>query len=351
MNNNRNRNTNSGYPYRSSYGSSRARQQKRTPATSGFDLSQFPWQPFVAVAFGVIGMVIFSVALTMFTGHGNKAGASGQPNQMAPYAAVPDETSSSPEETAAAVQTDVYVPKADFTGTWQKTDVYESEKATLTITDQDELSFHFTMKIWNGKKTASVSGKANFTGSDSAAYTQGLASISFQRGTQYLSVYHTGDTAELGIAQSFEPDGKYTTDTPNYYTKKETSSYDYNVYQSDAVVKALSATLTKDDYDLYKEMMSQGLQSPIDYERTLDKNGKQVNVDEELKCVKYYAHLNSIGADMIFICSDSGQIYVLLYDSEEMRYYTNDKNYTSKMPNAFQVVANAKHMMPVYNKK
>lgn len=331
------------------YRSGVRRQQGRA---SGAAIQNFPWQLFVAVGFAVVGIIIFSVALTMLTGSkakdNSKANAalyvSDSSTRGDTVVAFDDEEDVSSEDLSG-------IEKADFTGVWHKTDVYESEKAILTVTAQDEASFHFTIKMWNDKKTVSVSGIAYFTGSDSAAFTQGLASITFERGTQYMSVYHSGSNADLGFTDDYKTDGKYTTGTPNYYKTEEAVSYDYNVYKSDAVVKALSSTLSADDYSLYQQMMSEGLQSPIAYERTVDKNGKKVNVDAELNCVKYYANLSSIGEDMIFICSGSGKIYVLFYDSAQMKYYTNDKNYAAKMPSAFQAVATAKKMTPSMNYK
>lgn len=344
MGDNRYANRNSDYR-----GGSRHTQSQVHTSSSNTALEKFPWQLFAAVAFAVTGLVIFSVALTMLTG-GNKDGQ-GSDNDSHLY--VSDSTSHNGtviafDDTEASSEDLTDLEKADFTGTWQKTEIYESEKATLTITDQNEVGFGFTMKIWNAKKTASISGTAYFTGSNSAAYVNGLSSITFERGTQYISIYHTGNNSDLGISDDFKTDGRYTTGTPNYYKAEETSGYDYNVYKSDAVVSALSSTLSAGDYALYQEMMSQGLQSPIAYERTLDKNGKKVNVDAELNCVKYYAHLNSTGSDMIFICSNNGKIYVLFYDSEQMRYYTNDKSYSTKMPSAFHAVATAKGMKPKY---
>ena len=114
------------------------------------------------------------------------------------------------------------------------------------------------------------------------------------------------------------------------------------------MVKALSATLSAEDYALYREMMDKGLKSPIPYERTLDKNGKKVNVDTQLNAVKYYAYLSSIAADMIFICSNDAKIYVLFYDTEEMRYYTNDKAYATQMPASFQAVEKANNQKAVF---
>lgn len=353
MSNDRNADRNAGYR-----GSTRSRQDKVYAASSGVTFENFPWQLFAAVAFAIIGIVIFSVALTMLTG-GSRSKTDNTGN-TAPLYVSDSKTQGSTivafddtddEDTDVSSQDIANVEKANFTGTWQKTDVYETEKATLTITDQNDVGFSFTMKLWSSKKTASVSGTAYFTGSDSAAYTKELASITFERGTQYISAYHTGNYADLGLSDDFKIDGKYTSGTPNYYKAEKTDGYDYDVYKSDAVVKALSSTLSADDYPLYKEMMTNGLQSPIPYERTVDKNGKQVNVDAELNCVKYYASLNSLGMNMIFICSDSGKIYVLFYDAAQIRYYTNDKAYSTKLPSAFQAVAKAKGITPVMNYK
>lgn len=345
MGDNRNANRNRGYLDSVPYRNTPDRQRNAPSPSLGIHLSKIPWEPFLGVAFAVVGIVILSVAVTMLT---NSSHSPQDNTSLTPaYTAENNRDALSTDELAVTSQTQAYVEKADFTGKWQKTDVYETEKATLTVTDQDELSFQFTLKLWNGKKTASLSGQANFTGADSAAYLQGNGVIYFQRGTQYMTVYHSGDNADFGIAAGFHPDGKYTDGTPDYYTKQDTNGYDYHVYQSDAVVKSLSSTLSKDDYALYQEMMRDGLQSPIAYERKVDKNGNQVNVDAELDCVKYYAHLNAIGKDMIFICSESGKIYVLFYDVEEIRYYTNDKSYSAKMPQAFQAVANAKGITPV----
>ncbi|MBQ1555960.1 MAG: hypothetical protein IIZ68_11005 [Clostridia bacterium] len=312
---------------------------------------RIPWQPFLGVAFAVVGIVILSSAAAML--RKGQRRPTYPPDNTAAYAGVTspgstvdDDLSVTPDETPSSA-VPVNVEKADFTGTWHKTDVYENQKATITVTDQNDMSFQFTLKLWNGKKTATISGEANFTDTDAAAYLQGAGVLYFQRGTQYMSVFHSGSNADFGIADGFQIDGKFTDGTPSYYTKQETKGYDYQLYQSDRIVKALSATLSKDDYALYQEMMKDGLQSPIAYERKVDKNGNKVNVDAELDCVKYYAHLNSIGKDMIFICSDSGKIYVLFYDVEEMRYYTNDKSYSTKMPKAFQAVADAKQIEPL----
>jgi hypothetical protein len=218
----------------------------------------------------------------------------------------------------------------------------------LTISRQDNESFDFTLKIWNGDKSESVSGTASYTGENTAVFKQDTASITFDYGTKYLSVYHTGQNSALGFSTSVTIDGKFTTGTPNYYKEEQSNNYDYNTYKSDAVVKALKSTLSSDDYSLYTDMMSKGLMSPIPYERTSDKNGKNVNVDAELDCVKYYAAMSNLGTNMVMICSNTGKIYLIFYDAYEMRYYTNDSNYSSKMPKSFQTIADAKGIKPIY---
>ncbi len=257
-----------------------------------------------------------------------------------------DEDISSEEVSSEEVSSAISQPS--FEGTWKKTDVYETAKATLTISEQTDDGFEFTFKIWANSKTSSISGTASFTKAKVAVYKKGKASLTFEYGSKYLSVYHSGTNSALGFSDAVTIDGKLTKGTPNYYKKEETNTYDYNAYKSSAVVKALKSTLSAGDYELYQELMSKGLKSPVAYERTVDKNGKKINVDSELKCVKYYAHLNNIGMNMILICSNNGKIYVLFYDAEEMRYYTNDKNYASKMPKSFQTTAQSTGLTPIF---
>ncbi len=246
-------------------------------------------------------------------------------------------------------------PKTEsFIGVWYKSGVEESQKSVFTVTMQYNDSFEFRLEIWNGKESAAISGTAFYTDETHADYSpKKNVKLSFERGSGFVNITHTGSNSSFGIGKNYSIDGKFTESEQEYSVESETSSdtavsYDYNIYKSDAVVKALSNTLSTEDYELYKEMMKKGLKSPIDYERTKDKNGKLVNVDAELNAVKYYAHLNSKGYDMIFICSEDAKIYVLFYNSEEVIYCTNDKKYSSKMPASFQAVAKAKGIEPTY---
>ena len=305
---------------------------------------------YVGIGVALLAVVLIAVSVTILNSR-NKDN-----QQTAPLPVVSD---SSRPESATVVgfddsdedepeTTQTTVAYVSLAGKWRRTDVYESQKATFTAEAEEDGSFSFTLKIWSDDKTVTITGSAVYVSENTAVYKESAASITFEKGSQYLSVYHSGKNKAFGIAEDFVIDGKFTQKTPKYIEKEDTAEYDYQIYQTGEVVKALSDTLSADDYALYREMMSKGLKSPIAYERTLDKNGKKVNVDSELNAVKYYAHLSGNASDMIFICSNDAKIYVLFYDAQEMRYYTNDKKYASKMPASFQAVEKASHLKAVF---
>lgn len=349
---------NSNYNRRSS-GRSGSRNYNRRRSSRSNKAGCFSSLVVITLTIFIATVVLFAIAIAMLkagqnenNGHENVSSSLSSQVSSNQDTVVPfdDETSSdevsSEEVSSEEVSSEPSHPS--FEGIWKKTNVYESAKATLTISKQTDDGFSFTLKIWGSGTTSSISGTASFTKEKIAVYKKSSASLTFDYGSKYLSVYHSGTNKALGLSSKVTIDGKFTKGTPNYYEEEEVNNYDYNVYKASKVVKALKSTLSADDYELYTELMEKGLMSPIAYERTVDKNGKKINVDTQLKQVKYYANLNSIGMNMIMICSNSGKIYVLFYDVEEMRYYTNDKSYASKMPKSFQDVADSKGMKPIF---
>ena len=278
--------------------------------------------------------------------------ASQSDSSAATIVEIPEDETDPSDEASSKMETQ------SFVGTWYKTDVSASQRATFAVTMQYEDGFEFRLEIHNGDETAVISDTAFYTDETHAEYTtKKKKKLTFERGADFVTISHTGTNSSFGIRDQFTIDGTFTELEPAYSEDTTTTTttapaekvtYDYNIYKSDATVQALSSTLSSEDYALYKDMMKNGLKSPINYERTTDKNGKLVNVDAELNAVKYYAHLNSNGYDMIFICSDNANIYLLFYNSEEIIYYTNDKNYSSKMPSSFQAVAKAKDIKPTF---
>ena len=242
-----------------------------------------------------------------------------------------------------------------FIGTWYKEDVHASDKAILTITMQYQDSFEFRLEIWNGSESAVISDTAFY---DSKKTTDDVTvaeyspkkktALTFRHDGTAIEISHTGKNSVFGIGDKFAIDGRFTEEEPKYIVDEPENNYDYYLYQSDSVVSALKETLSSEDYKLYQKMMDNGLKSPIEYERTTDKNGELVNVDPELNAVKYYAYLPDQAMDMIFICTEDAKIYLLFYDSSEIIYCTNDSKYASKMPESFQAVAKAKGITPTY---
>ena len=263
---------------------------------------------------------------------------------------MPEDENESDESASSRLMTQ------SFVGTWYKTDVPQSQKAEFIVTMQYEDSFEFRLEIWNEDKSVAINETAFYIDETHAQYSpKQNSNIIFERGTDYINITHNGSNSSIGIGKKYNIDGKFTLMKPDYAseatatsTQTSNSTYDYNIYKSDATVSALSGTLSSDDYALYKDMMKNGLKSPIDYERTTDKNGHLVNVDSQLNAVKYYAHSNSNGYDMILICSDNANFYLLFYNNEEIIYYTNDKKFSSKMPESFQAVAKAKDIKPTF---
>ena len=257
---------------------------------------------------------------------------------------IDDETDDWEEDDVASVK-----ENAIFQGTWYKTDVDTDQRATLTVSMQYADSFEFSYQVWSGKNSKTVSNTAFYTDETHAEYSpKKNVKLIFERTEEGVTITHKGSNSALGFTDKYKIDGKFNEIEPELPEDEPTGSYDYYLYQSDAIVKALKETLSDDDYALYQDMMENGLMSPIDYERTTDKNGNPVNVDEELNAVKYYAHLSSREYDMIFICSENANIYVLFYNSDEVIYCTNDRNYYKKMPASFQAVADSKGVKPTF---
>ena len=320
---------------------------------------KLPVSVFFGIGVTVIAVMILIISISIDSNKSKNRAQSYADSETSPsdingatIVEVPDDDENDPDGNTDSSR----LVTQSFIGLWYKTDVDEANKATFTVTMQYVDSFEFRMDIWNGTKSAAISGTAFYTDETHADYTpKKNAKIVFERGADYVNVTHTGSNSSFGVSTNFMIDGKFTEQEPEYAAESNASSesvatvtYDYDIYKSDEVVNALRQTLRSDDYELYDEMMTNGLKSPIDYERTKDKNGRLVNVDAELNAVKYYAHLSDNGYDMIFICSDTANIYVLFYNSEEIVYYTNDKNYSSTMPASFQAVAKAKNIKPTF---
>lgn len=346
------------------YSSNRSEYRKSSYRPPENDGEKLPVSVFIGIGVTAVAVIALIISISINSGKSKKPSTyinDSESNTDANSAAIVEISEDSDEYDEFDENSSSKLSAQSFVGTWSKTGVPEDQKATFTVTMQYDDSFEFRLEMWNDGKSAVITDTAFYTDETHAEFTpKKKKTIRFERGTDYVLITHTGSNSSFGIGDKFAIDGRFSETDPNNTTDTTTTTgtttttaaqkntYDYNLYKSDAVVEALTKTLSSDDYALYKDMMKNGLKSPIDYERTTDKNGNLVNVDAELNAVKYYAHLNSSGSDMIFICSDNADIYVLLYNSEEIIYYTNDKNYSKKMPASFQAVAKAKDIKPIF---
>lgn len=229
-------------------------------------------------------------------------------------------------------------------GTYNRTNVSRNEAATLKIEQQDQTGFAFTLNVNGGE----VSGYAYFNGANTAAYelAEGLIGFTFENNS--VKVYHTMQISNFGGASA---DGTYIAGTPTYNEETSAASaYDADIRTADTTQAALKSIMSKSDYSLMNSIFADGV-CPVyqNSELTLDKNGKEVLVDSQMKAVKYYAFVNGTGEELVLICSNSGKVYIGICDGGEYRYYTNDDNYKTTAPSSISGQAATKNMQLRYS--
>ena len=327
---------------------------KRTSQTNN-DEEKYPITFYLGIAITIITVIILIISIII---NSNKpkhrqSGADDYTSDSDITDAMIVDVSEDPEEIDEDVSSQIAYKS--FVGTWYKADVEKSQKAILTVTSQFQDGFEFKLEIWNGSESTILKDTA-FYSSDKSSEEKTFAEFSPKKKTTMTFIYsednivisHTGKNSAYGINDKFMIDGKFTADEPEYSENTVDTKYDFNLYKSDLINSTLKDNLSAEDYELYQNMMKNGLKSPIDYERTTDVNGNLVNVDSELNAVKYYAYLSDLATDMIFICTDDGMFYLLFYNSEEVIYCSNDSNYSANMPQSFQSVAKTLGIKPTF---
>ena len=132
-----------------------------------------------------------------------------------------------------------------FEGTWYKSDVEAPQKAVFSVSMQYQDSFEFRLEIWNGSNSAVISDTAFYTDETHAEFSpKKKVALTFERGTDYVIITHKGKNADFGIGADYAIDGRFTETEPEYETESAVqTSYDYYLYQSEAVVEALKETV------------------------------------------------------------------------------------------------------------
>lgn len=248
-----------------------------------------------------------------------------------------------------------YIP--EIAGEWFRTGVSQEAPATLEISEVTETGFKFQLHARNMTKSGSIGGEASFNGIQEATFVNSDtgASIIFAIADYTITVSHTSTDTDLGCDDTVTYDGTYSMDSPVY---TDVSSDTSSVASQSAVELNLTKDLRKDstivnnikklmsasDYNLYKNIMTdENIRDNYPQaEVQTDKNGNQIWVDSELNAVKYYAVLSGASTEILLMCKPDGKVYVAVYEVDEVRYYSNDSDYTKKAPNSVTLFAESR---------
>ena len=245
----------------------------------------------------------------------------------------------------------VTVTNAD--GTYFRTDVKQSEAATLKISSQNETGFAFSLNVNAESASGTLAGHAYFCAEREAVYEGATGMLNFNFGDSGITIYMT-DTLSAFDAEGVYPDGKYSTSKPVYIedeaAKSETLGYDANIRTSQPVRDALAGIMPATDLTLMDFIFENGtFQVFENAEKGYDKNGTPINIDAQIGAVKYYGFINGTGEEVVLICTSDAKVYAGICNGAEYRYYTNDPAYADSAPKAIAGQAKGKGMSLIYN--
>ena len=232
--------------------------------------------------------------------------------------------SSAPASSVASTQSSP--GKGKFTGVWQRTDIPQSQAATVTIKDETKTSFFFSVHTRNGGNVGSTEGVAHLITADRATCTYnsgGGATVTFTVKDGILSI-SVSDHTPLGFGKGVTMDGSYLLGTPNYREENWASE----VFNSTASTKAEYPDLLDKDANAFLDDVL--------------KDGTLVNQYEvdtpSGEMYRFAVQAAGLGADVLR--TDDGKIFVGLvgYEDDYM-LYTNHPDYKKKAPAEYQDIA------------
>ena len=246
----------------------------------------------------------------------------------------------SPAENQTPETSDFTVSVTDADGNWNRTQVKQSDKAALTVSEQDKKGFKFSFNASGGEKSSKLSGQAFFTSENTADYTYGAAGIKFAFQEDMITVSHSGELSGLGCPEGVTFDGSYTKKDPVYTDNLVDESYSADIRKSTMIISALKGCMTGADYEKMNYIFENGQEFVYQNdEYAYDKDGVEINVDAEMKAVKYYADIAGSGEHVILICTNGGKVYVAIISDGELRYYSNDASRYDTPPKSFVAAA------------
>lgn len=252
----------------------------------------------------------------------------------------------------------------EIEGEWFRTGVSQEEPATIEISTVTETSFQFQLHARNLTKSGSIGGEAYFQQEYSEATfinEDTGASIIFSFSDYTITISHTSTDTALGCDDTVTYDGTYSMDTPVYTdvssqedssneSSSESSSsqsseeFSKDLRKDNTIINNIKSLMSDSDYNLYRSVMVDEniRESYPETEADTDKNGNKICVDREMNAIKYYAVLNGASTEVLLICKSDGKVYVAIYEVDEVRYYTNDSQYSTSAPKSIVTFAESR---------
>ena len=180
------------------------------------------------------GLIALFIVLPMFLSSCAAQTEDGPPEFSAPA------TSKAPPSVYAPAETpDEASPDKDesfFEGDWARTDVIRYAAASLTITDETETGFDFTLTAYWGDHSGELSGEATKTSAGEAVFH---AAANAAHGEGALRFSDFGDLNAVDFGQNVLPDGLYVKGEPEY----ESDGYPMLVFGDEAMMEKTKALM------------------------------------------------------------------------------------------------------------
>lgn len=202
----------------------------------------------------------------------------------------------------------------DLDGTWNRTNVYRADSGELNIKNQTDEGFDFFIYVCHGGNAGDISGHAIYQ-NDSKAIS------SIERYNDYPAIFwfefvedkievKTSNAAFLGGMGTFFG-GIYIHGEPTY----------------------LNENIVEETLGAYKEDVMKLLGEDYEVLIFVEEDGTEYQTD-----LTYSGFISGLGVGADLWIKDDGTIYCLITNCGDARFYTNDAEYKTRLPEQFEYI-------------
>ena len=241
------------------------------------------------------------------------------------------EISSTREE--SSTQNSKVVNALDFTGEWNRTNVYLAYNAVITIKNQTAASFDFEFEGWNSCNSGGIEGIASIIDDNLAVFETesefidgDYVKVVFELidGIIQVSILN-GNESALGFGSGVFIRGEYTKEQPHYTNENIVNE----IFISEELKNKAKVLLGDEIFGYVTGVMEYGLPSDTD--------------------MTFSGFLRGCGMGVHLLITDD-YLYFLCYgiDSDGYTLYTNDAQYESSLPESIDIYRQTYDLKYVY---